>query len=114
MRKLFLIGLILGLLTSYSYAGKGEMMDQKEMMDKVREVMNQMSGIMARMPGMMRKVMPPPDVREAMFEIMKDMSMQLMDISKMMEKGTASDKEMKMMQDRMVQMQKRMDELEMK
>jgi hypothetical protein len=38
----------------------------------------------------------------------------MMDMSKMMDKGTASDKDMKMMQDKMMQMQKKMSEIEMK
>jgi hypothetical protein len=114
MRKLFLIGLILGLFASYSYAQKGQMMEQKEMMENMVGMMDQMSGMMARMPKMLVRVMPPPDVRKMMFEIIKEMSMQMMDMSKIMEKGTASDKEMKMMQDKMVQTQKKMDELEMK
>ena len=114
MRKLFLIGLILGLFTSYSYAQKGQMMEQKEMMDNMMGMADQMSGMMARMPKMMMKVMPPPDTRKMMFEIMKDMSMQMMDMSKMMEKGTASHKEMKIMEDKMAQIQKKIGELEMK
>ena len=44
-----------------------------------------------------------------MSEMMKGMSQQMMDMSKMMDKGTASDKDMKMMQ-----MQKKMSEIEMK
>ena len=46
--------------------------------------------------------------------MMKGMSQQMMDMSKMMGKGTASEKEMKIMQDKMMQMQKKMSELEMK
>jgi hypothetical protein len=46
--------------------------------------------------------------------MMKGMSQQMMDMSKMMGKGTASEKEMKGLQDRMMQMQKKMSELEMK
>jgi hypothetical protein len=122
MKKLFLIGLILGLFTSYSYAQmadqKGEMgegmMSQKETMDHMRGMINQMSVLMGKMPNMMMKDMPPPDIRKMMFEIMKNMSQQMMDMSKIMEKGTVSEKEMKMMQDEMMQMQKRMSELEMK
>jgi hypothetical protein len=114
MRKLFLIGLILGLFTSYSYAQRGQMMEQEEMVNKMTGMMDQMSGMMARMPKMMTKVMPPPDTREMIFEIMKDMSIQMMAMSRVMEKGTASDKEIKTMQDKMAQIEKRMGELEMK
>ena len=60
MRKLFLIGLILGLSTSYSYAQEGQIMEQKEMINNMTAMMDQMSGMMARMPKMVTKVMPPP------------------------------------------------------
>jgi len=73
-----------------------------------------MSGMMAKMPNLMTKVTPPPDIRKMMFEIMKGMSQQIMDMSKIMERGAASEKEMKAMQEKMAQMQKRMSELEMK
>ena len=46
--------------------------------------------------------------------MMKGMSQQMMDMSKMMGKGTASERDMKSMQDKMDQMQKKMSELEMK
>ena len=84
------------------------------MINNMTAMMDQMSGMMARMPKMMTKVMPPPDIRTMMFEIIKNMSMQMMDMSKMMEKGSASHKEMKMMQDKMAQIQKKMGELEIK
>jgi len=42
------------------------------------------------------------------------MSQQMMDVSKIMEKGKASKKEMKMMLDKMAQIQKKMSDLEMK
>jgi hypothetical protein len=122
VKKLLLIGLILGLFLSHSYAqmvsqrgetGKG-MMGQKEMTDKMMEMMNQMSEMMGKMPKVMMKVTPPPDIRKTMFEIMKDMSQQMMDMSKIMERGAASEKEMKTMQEKMAQMQKKMSELEMK
>ncbi len=45
---------------------------------------------------------------------MKGMSQQMMDMSKMMGKGTASEKEMKNLQDRMMKMQNRMSDLEKK
>jgi hypothetical protein len=130
MKKYLLIGLILGLFTSYGYAQiadqkggtgkemmggqKGQTIGHKELMDNIRGMMNQMSEMMGRMPKMMMEEMPPPDVRKMMFEIMRDMSKQMMDMSKMMEKGAASEKEMRMMQDKMTQIQKRMKELEEK
>jgi cob(I)alamin adenosyltransferase len=136
MKKLFLIGLILGLFTFYSYAQmtgqKGEtskgmmgeqedhmteqkgMMGQKEMMENMMSMMDQMSEMIGKIPKMLMKLTPPPDIRETMFGIMKDMSLQMMDISKIMEKGEASEEEMKMMKDKMARIQKRMEELEAK
>ena len=122
MKRLFLIGLIFGLFLSHGYAqmadqkaemGKG-MMGQKEMMDKVIEMMNQMSEMMAKMPNLMTRVAPPPDTEKMMFEIMKDMSKQIMDMSKIIEKGVASKKEMNLMQDKLAQMKRKISGIEMK
>jgi len=130
MKKYFLVGLILALFTSYAYAQiagqeggagkemmrgqKGQIIGHKELMDNMTGMMNQMSGMIEKMPKMMMEEMPPPDVRKMMFQIMRDMSKQMMDMSKMIEKGAASEKQIKRMQDRMTQMQKRMKELEAK
>jgi len=46
--------------------------------------------------------------------MMKGMSKQMMDMSKCLEKGMVSEKDMKRMQDKMAQMKKKMSELEMK
>ena len=122
MKMVLIIGLILGLFTFNGYAqmtsqkggtGKG-MIGQREMMDKMTGMMNQMSEMMGKMPNLMMRVAPPPDTEKMMFEIMKGMSQQIMDMSKIMERGTASEKEMKAMQEKMAQMHKRISELEMK
>jgi DNA-binding transcriptional regulator YiaG len=44
--------------------------------------------------------------------IMKEISQQMTGMSKMMTKGTASEKEMKSLQDKMMRMQKEMSEIE--
>jgi hypothetical protein len=46
-------------------------------------------------------------------ELMKDMSHNMMEMSKIMERGKASHKEMKRLQDRMMKLQKRFSEMEM-
>jgi len=49
-----------------------------------------------------------------MSEMMKGMSQHMMDMSKCLEKGMVSEKDMKSMQDKMAQMKKKMSEIEMK
>ncbi|MGZ6250234.1 MAG: hypothetical protein ACXWMC_11520 [Syntrophales bacterium] len=122
MKKLLLIALVLGLFTSYSYAQmsgqKGQMMEQKgmmgqgQMMSNMMGMTNQMSEMMGKMSNMM-KDMPAGNTKQ-MSELMKEMSRQMMDMSKMTGKSTASEKEMKGLQDRMMQMQKKISELEIK
>jgi hypothetical protein len=51
---------------------------------------------------------------EMMSEMTKGMSQHMMDMSKCLEKGTASEKDMKRLQDKMMQMKKKMSEIEMK
>ena len=46
--------------------------------------------------------------------MMKAMSKQMMDMSYSLEKGVVSTKDMKSMRDKMMQMQKKMSEIEMK
>ena len=51
---------------------------------------------------------------EMMSEMTKGMSQHMMDMSKCLEKGMVSEKDMKGMRDKMMQMQKKMSEIEMK
>jgi len=51
---------------------------------------------------------------EMMSEMMKGMSQHMMDMSKCMKKGMVSEMDMKSMQDKMMQMKKKMSEHEMK
>jgi len=115
MKKILLIGLILGLLASYSYgqmAGQKGMMGQGQMMNNMMGMTNQMSETMGKMSNMMKN-MPAGNMKE-ISEIMKGMSQQMMDMSKMMGKGTASEKDMKNLQDKMMQMQNKISEFEKK
>lgn len=122
MKKILLIGLILGVLTSYSYAQmagqKGQMMEQKGMMNQ-GEMMNNMMGMtnqMSEMTGKMSNIMKgmPTGNMKNMAEIMKGMSQQMMHMSNIMGKGTASEKDMKNLQGKMMQLQNKISDLEKK
>lgn len=54
----------------------------------------------------------PADKMKTTSGIMKDMSHQMMEMSKIMGKGNASEKDMKKMQEKMTMMQKKMSEME--
>jgi len=54
------------------------------------------------------------DKMKRMSEMMKGMSQHMMNISKCLEKGMVSEKDMKSMQDKMMQMKKKMSEIELK
>ena len=73
---------------------------------------NQMSDMMGKMSGMMKDM--PADKMKTTSGIMKDMSHQMMEMSKIMEKGNASEKEMKKMQEKMTTLQKKMSDMGMK
>ena len=53
----------------------------------------------------------PRDKMEMMSEMMKGMSQHMMDMSKCLEKGMVSEKDMKSMQDKMAQMKKKMSKM---
>jgi hypothetical protein len=128
MKKLLLIGLILGLFTSLSYAqmggqkgetGKGmmggqqgQMMSQGQMTNNMMGMTSKMSDMLGKLSGMM-KDMPATNMKQ-MADIMRGMSQQMMDMSKTMGIGAASEKDMKHLQDGMMQMQKKVSELETK
>ena len=71
---------------------------------------NQMSEMMGKMSGMM-KDMPKGNIK-TVFGVMKDLSQQMMKMSTAMGGGKKSTNEMKTMQDRMREIQKRMSEME--
>ena len=77
--------------------GQGQMMQgmmgRDQMMGSMMNMTHQMQGMMGDMSEMM-KDMPMSDERE-MSDIMKDMSQRMMEMSTMMHRGTASEKEMK-------------------
>ena len=89
-------------------AGKG-IMSHEEMMDHMNVTMQHISGMMVHMSGMMKAM--PSEKMKKMYKIMNEASVQMRDLSKMMRKGSASYKEVKVMQDRQKKMDKMMEEV---
>jgi hypothetical protein len=87
------------------------MMEHGQMMGDMMGVTHQMSDMMGRLSGMMKDM--PHDRMMKASELMKDMSHNMMDMSRMMGSGKASYKEMKMLQGKMMKMQRRLSEMEM-
>jgi len=124
MKKLLLVGLIFALIIPYVYGqtadqkgqatGQKGMVGPREITDRIAGMIDQMAGIMGKMSTMMMGDVPPPDIRGTRFEIMKDLSQQMLDMSKIMRAGAASEKEMRRLQDKMVDLQRKISELEAK
>jgi hypothetical protein len=116
MKKILLISsLIVMLVIPYTYAqmgghGSQERMGMQghEMMDGMMQNMDQMTGMMKRMTGMMGQSIDEAKMRK-MSDIMKDVSEHMMDMSKMMKKGSASQTEMQGLHQQMTETQKRFD-----
>ena len=89
----------------------GGMMERGQMMRDMIGMSNQMSETMGRMSGMM-KHMRPGNIN-MMSDVMKDVSHQMMEMSEVIGSGRVSTKDMKQMQHRMMEIQKRMSEMEM-
>ena len=129
MKKIFLLAVCLLFsvaLGSYSFAANqsgqpgsmgmmnqpGGMMQHGQMMENMMGMMHRMSGMMGEMSGMMKEM--PAGRMKAMSGMMGDLSRQMMEMSKVMHRGKASGKEMKKLQDRVTEMEKRMSEMKMK
>jgi hypothetical protein len=126
MRNLFFISVvILALSVTYVFAQTGNgmmegqeggmmehgqmiqhkgMMEHGQMMNDMMGMTNRMSDMLGKMSGMMKDI--PPERMMKASELMKDMSHQMMEMSKMMKRGKASYKEMKELQGRMMKTQK--------
>jgi len=120
--------LILGLFSAYTYAQMGhgmmrdtdkgmehgEMMGKGHMMGKMMKGMmgmtHKMSEIMNNMAEMMSKDMTEERMHK-MSGIMKDMCAEMAKMSEMMDKGMATEEEMKAMHDRMSKIHKKMMEM---
>jgi hypothetical protein len=88
----------------------GGMMERGQMMGDMIGMSNQMSETMGRMSGMMKHMRP--GIGNMMSDVMKDMSHQMMEMSEVIGSGRVSVKDMKQMQQRMMEIQKRMSEME--
>jgi hypothetical protein len=132
MRTIFFAAVIVTFLASSGYtqmgggmmgeekgeAGKGQMMqqqgmtqqtgmmDQNQMMGSMMNMTGSMSGMMGDLSGMMKNM--TPERMEGMSGLMKDMSKQMTEMSVIMEKGTATEQEMKKLNESMQKMQKTM------
>jgi len=129
MKNLMFIGLIVGLFVSIAHAQMsgqtGTKIEQKEkteqtgMMEKGRmtdtmiKMMDQLSEMLGYTTILISKDMPTDKMKQ-MSALMKDMSGALMEMSRVMGNGKATEKEMKMIQDDMTKMQKKMSDLETK
>ena len=128
MKRIFLTGfclLSLVVFASYSFGqtmpggmtnqpgmmGRG-MMERGQMMGDMMGMAHQMSGMMEQMSGMMKTT--PASRTKAMSGIMRDMSYQMLEMSKVMHRGHASAKEMERLHYRMNRLQKRMSEMMIK
>jgi len=88
----------------------GGMMEHGQMMSGMMGMSNQMSEMMGKMSGMMKEM--PAGNMKMMSGVMKDMSHQMMEMSMAMGRGRVSEKEMKTMRDRTMEIQKRMSRME--
>ena len=87
------------------------MMEHGQMMGGMMGMSNRMSATMGKMSGMM-KDMPAGNIKR-MAGVMNDMSHQMLDMSVAMSSGKVSAKDMKKMQDRMMEIEKEMSGMEM-
>lgn len=138
MKHVFLILILIsGLVATYSFAqmghgmmrdktgemghsqmmdDKGHMMEHSKMMDDMMGMTHEMSEIMHDMAEMMGEMseMSRDMSREKMHKmsnIMRDMCAEMNKMPDMMDKGMATEEEMRMMHNRMMEMQKQMREI---
>ena len=113
MKRILLISIVILTLTAvYGYAqmGGGMMGGQQEMGQggMMMQVTNQMGSMMQKMSGLLGKSMGPEDTTR-MSEIMRDISKQMMDMSNIMQSGNISRDEMQMLQQEMMETEKKFD-----
>ncbi len=89
--------------------GKGQMMEHKGMMEH-GQMMNGMVDMMQQMSGMMHDMEEnmgnmPKEKMLNMSKMMKEMSSHMVKMSGIMEKGMATEKDMKMLHDEMMRME---------
>jgi hypothetical protein len=86
------------------------MMEPSQMMSGMMGMSYQMSETMGKMSGMMKDA--PAGNMKGMSGVMKDMSHQMQEMSMMMGSGKSTAAEMRKMQDRMTDIQKKMSGME--
>jgi hypothetical protein len=108
----FIMVLFLSQMYSFARAGKGfiegqqgGMMQRGQMIGDMMGITNQMSDMLSKLSAML-KDMPQDRVTKAS-ELMKAMSHNMMEMSKIMKRGKASYNEMKELQSRMTNLQMR-------
>lgn len=92
---------------------KGSMMMHGDMMSGIGSNMKHATDMMQRMSGVVHKDMNSSDMRE-MSKIMMDMSSHIKYMSEIMQKGSASQKEMHSINDHMKDMEKRFNMMKFK
>ena len=131
MKKISILSLIIFcLMAVYSYAQTGhgmmrghgsgegmmehmmmheEMMGHEQMTGDMTDIMTQMSELMGEMSEMMKDM--PKDKAHQMSFMMRDMCPEMNRISEMLDTGTATDEEIKVMHDKIMEMKKGMTEI---
>lgn len=89
----------------------GTMMGRDTMMSDMKGMSNQMSEVMGKMSGMIKDM--PQGNMKMMSDVMKDISNQMMDMSTANSGGKTSAEGKKKMHDRMMEIQKKISEMEM-
>jgi hypothetical protein len=90
---------------------QGGMMEHGQMMGGMMDLSNQMSEMMGKMSGTMKDM--PAVKMKSMSGVMNDMSHQMREMSMAIGSGKVSAREMKRMEDRMMEIQKEMSGMEM-
>jgi predicted nucleic acid-binding Zn-ribbon protein len=85
------------------------MMGHEQMVSNMTEMMNRLSGMMIDMSEMMKDM--PKDKMHQVSSMMRDMCSEINRVSELMDAGTATDEEIKAVQNRIMELKKRMSEM---
>jgi hypothetical protein len=130
MRQTIVISiLILGLMTSYSLAQmghgmmrdsnmmekhgmkeSGQMIEHGQMMENLKGITRDMSTMMGQLSGIINQEMSR-ERRYEISEMMRDVAAEMNRISFMLERGNVTEEEMKDLENRMIEIQKRMSDM---
>ena len=98
----------MGSMGAQGSAGQGKMMQGSSMNEAMVPMMQQMNDMTNRMSSVMKGGMNQ-DTRTKMSQFMHDISKEIGEMSRMMERGQASEKDVQKMQDRLADMQKKLE-----